>query len=187
MRFSAVVGILAVLVMAQPASAEFYKYRDKNGTIRFTDNLGEVPVAQRGKVTAYTEVQGDPVEKSAAAAPAEAFRDETAPGAVSENAGDASVGAEAAREQKRAVAIDQQARAFNERQEKLRAEYEALRREKAELDKGQKLRVTAAELRIYQKKVNAINDRIKAYREKRVAYEKDVAAHNRLVQGEPEN
>lgn len=35
--------------------AEFYKYRDANGVLRFTDNLQEVPPAQRPAVQSYQE------------------------------------------------------------------------------------------------------------------------------------
>ena len=46
---------LAVLLFANPALGEFYKYRDSNGVLRFTDNLAEVPLNQRPKAQSYKE------------------------------------------------------------------------------------------------------------------------------------
>ncbi len=39
-----------------PICAEFYKYRDANGVLRFTDNLMDVPEDQREKLQSYREV-----------------------------------------------------------------------------------------------------------------------------------
>ena len=39
-----------------PGCAEYYKYRDADGVLRFTDNLLDVPKNQREKIQAYKEV-----------------------------------------------------------------------------------------------------------------------------------
>ncbi len=39
-----------------PVFAEFYKYRDANGVLRFTDNLMDVPEDQRENLQSYREV-----------------------------------------------------------------------------------------------------------------------------------
>ena len=51
--------IMLLILLALPAlsSAEIYKYRDKNGILRFTDNLTEVPLAQRENVDEYQEIK----------------------------------------------------------------------------------------------------------------------------------
>ena len=46
---------LAVLLLANPVLGEFYKYRDRNGVLRFTDNLADVPVDQRPDAQSYKE------------------------------------------------------------------------------------------------------------------------------------
>jgi hypothetical protein len=57
--------LLAVMIGLIPvaAGAEFYKYRDDSGVLRFTDNLFDVPEDQRPQVTRYQE----PADTSAAA------------------------------------------------------------------------------------------------------------------------
>ena len=45
-----------ISMISIPACAEFYKYRDANGVLRFTDNLMDVPEDQRENLKSYTEV-----------------------------------------------------------------------------------------------------------------------------------
>jgi len=52
--------LLIMLVLPMLASAEIYKYRDPNGVLRFTDNLAEVPIAQRKNIQQYKEIKTTP-------------------------------------------------------------------------------------------------------------------------------
>lgn len=56
------IAIIWVAMMLFPmlGSAEIYKYRDKNGVLRFTDNLTEVPLDQRRNIQQYQEIKTDP-------------------------------------------------------------------------------------------------------------------------------
>ena len=49
--------LLVLLALPVLVSAEIYKYRDPNGVLRFTDNLLEVPAAQREKIEKYQEIK----------------------------------------------------------------------------------------------------------------------------------
>lgn len=50
--------LLIGLLAAVPAAfADYYKYRDRDGVLRFTDDLGEVPADQRPKTARYREVK----------------------------------------------------------------------------------------------------------------------------------
>jgi hypothetical protein len=49
--------LMILLALPALASAEIYKYRDQNGILRFTDNLTEVPLAQRENVDEYQEIK----------------------------------------------------------------------------------------------------------------------------------
>lgn len=55
MRFKTIAIVLIGLLLPGLAAAEFYKYRDASGALRFTDNLNEVPPAQRPEVVTYEE------------------------------------------------------------------------------------------------------------------------------------
>ena len=52
--------LLVLLVLPMLVSAEIYKYRDQNGVLRFTDNLTEVPLAQRKNIEQYKEIKTAP-------------------------------------------------------------------------------------------------------------------------------
>jgi len=49
--------LLIGFMVATYALADFYRYRDKNGVLRFTDDLTEVPEDQRPKLKKYKETQ----------------------------------------------------------------------------------------------------------------------------------
>jgi hypothetical protein len=51
-----VITCLILCLIPGLAAAEFYKYRDQNGIVRFTDNLLDVPKDQRGAVEQYKEI-----------------------------------------------------------------------------------------------------------------------------------
>ncbi|MEA3280000.1 MAG: hypothetical protein U9Q38_05325 [Thermodesulfobacteriota bacterium] len=53
LRYAVIILILAGLPSL--VCAEFYKYRDGNGVLRFTDNLSEVPKDQRPEIKTYKE------------------------------------------------------------------------------------------------------------------------------------
>ena len=55
MNQKALVLLLSLILMPGLCLAEFYKYRDANGNIRFTDNLGDVPRDQRENIQEYQE------------------------------------------------------------------------------------------------------------------------------------
>jgi hypothetical protein len=55
MNQKALILLLSLMLIPGLCFAEFYKYRDANGNIRFTDNLGDVPVDQRENVKEYRE------------------------------------------------------------------------------------------------------------------------------------
>ena len=47
---------------APPALAQFYRYVDANGHVRFTDNINQVPEKQRVAARSYVESPGAPTE-----------------------------------------------------------------------------------------------------------------------------
>ena len=60
MRFSKLIVAICLFAgvvfgLGMFAQAEFYKYKDENGAIRFTDDLSEVPEDQRPKLRVYDE------------------------------------------------------------------------------------------------------------------------------------
>jgi len=160
MRLWIIVVIGLCWALSSPARAEFYRYRDAAGAIRYTDNLADVPPAQREGMTAY---QGAPV-------PAET--PEQAAG--TRDGQTAHAGPEPG---SRAVY-----EALQRRHQALQREFAELQEERRELERitGQTMKET--ELAPYREKLEGLNARTRAYQEKRAAYEKDLAAYTAAAQ-----
>lgn len=151
-------ALTLVVALAVPASAQFYKYRDKSGAIRFTDNLADVPPEQRENLKTYEETKT-------------AVPEDTAGG------GEQTTPAEAELEAQRAAA-QAKSQELRDRQKALMDEYEALQQDREELARMGGQRASEEEQRAYREKIEALNAKVKAYQERREAYERDVQAHN---------
>lgn len=57
LRMMLTIILAVILCLPVSAIAEFYRYRDENGALRFTDNLAEVPPEQRPKVDRYQQAE----------------------------------------------------------------------------------------------------------------------------------
>lgn len=163
MRLWIIVVIGLCWALPSPARAEFYRYRDAAGAIRYTDNLADVPPAQREGMTAY---QGAPV-------PAETPQ----PDAGARDGRDGQP-AEAGPEPGSREAYE----ALQRRHQDLQREFAALQEERRELERitGQTMKET--ELAPYREKLEGLNARTRAYQEKRTIYEKDLAAYTAAAQ-----
>ena len=59
MNLIKLIVILIIALFAASASAQFYKYVDEEGNIRFTDDINQVPPEQRAKIQSYVESVSD--------------------------------------------------------------------------------------------------------------------------------
>lgn len=167
---------LVCLMFPVSASAAFYKYRDQNGVLRFTDNLAEVPVNQRPKIQQYLEAD----DLLTDAQRAEKARQK----AEAEKKAEAAANREKAIENT-AIPEDKsltEAQQLQLQKQQLDRQYNALMLEKKELvyEKGKIQTVKAATA--YQKKVKDLNQRIAAFETRRSAYQKIVADFNAKIQ-----
>ncbi len=156
------------LLLPCRVDADFYRYRDRSGAIRFTDNIAEVPPEQRKEIKSYedaaktaTETQQD--ENSAAAASADAEK----------------TAADAGKDAGEPIAAQ-----LHQRQQALNQEYEALQKERAALQQPAGQRVNPTEQEKYTKAVEALNAKITDYQQRRNVYENDVKAHNEKMKSQ---
>jgi hypothetical protein len=56
MIFRIMMLLMILVLIPGVCFAEFYKYRDANGVLRFTDNLADVPKHQRDNIEQYQEI-----------------------------------------------------------------------------------------------------------------------------------
>lgn len=155
---------LAVLLFANPALGEFFKYRDSNGVLRFTDNLAEVPPDQRPKAKSYKEADDylTPAQKRARAAKAQ-----------QENELAAKKSKEGSFEAQQEKRMD-----LNKMRSQLDTEYGELIREKKALEKEKTQADTPEKQTAYKKRVNALNKRIIEYEDRRNNYEEEIKSFN---------
>ncbi|MGD8492931.1 MAG: DUF4124 domain-containing protein, partial [Desulfobacterales bacterium] len=67
------------LLFSANASAEFYKYVDENGNVKYTDDINEVPAAQRRNIRSYVESQSKEVPEQQEAVENQAEPEESSP------------------------------------------------------------------------------------------------------------
>lgn len=160
MKKTFVAFTLAALVCAAPATglAEYYKYRDSNGIIRFTDNLAEVPPDQRGDAQRYEEFVTSPDEKKPVVTPA-------AKSAPKDRSGSAN---------RTTASVNQ----LNARRQTLDSQYRGLLDEKRALETERARVKTRREVESYNRRVQTLNEKIAAYEKRRAAFEKQTEALN---------
>lgn len=161
--------ILMVLMLIPTLShAEFYKYRDASGVLRFTDNLAEVPEDQRPKVQSYKEPDDylTPEQKAAKLKAASTSGD-----TASTNKKTTSL------EKTQATRID-----LNKKKMALDQEYGELMKTKEALMAAENDAMKTVEgTREHREKITRLNLRIVDFEKRRKAFEKEVDAFEKQI------
>lgn len=132
------------------AGAEFYKYRDANGVLRFTDDISEVPVDQRAKLKEYQSV--------VTPEPAKAADDQAAEQSPDRNKLEATVkGLEAER-----AALEK--------------EYQAIVQEDRRVKAAVGDPANPVDPEVYNEQLKALQQKINAYDARRQAFQEKAAA-----------
>ena len=71
MKWAFFMVLLIGLAVAAPASAQFYKYLDKQGNVRFTDDINQVPENQRSHIHSYAAASADAADATVSEGSAE--------------------------------------------------------------------------------------------------------------------
>ncbi|MCK4988576.1 MAG: DUF4124 domain-containing protein, partial [Desulfobacterales bacterium] len=69
MKYLKIFVLIGFLLFSVSVSAEFYKYTDEEGNIRFTDDINQVPEEQRSKIRSYVESENEEVSEQEEATP----------------------------------------------------------------------------------------------------------------------
>ena len=162
--------LLSFLLFAVSASAEFYKYLDENGNVRFTDDINQVPEEQRAKISSYVESESEeptPEQVVTQDSQPEQEQQENAAELIEDDTG--KEGFEAAK--KRIEALKQ----------KLDEEYKALVEEGKQLAKERKTAVTNEQKLKFNQKVDDYNKRGESYQANLKEFEAQIEAYNARV------
>jgi len=140
-----------------PICAEFYKYRDANGVLRFTDNLMDVPEDQRENLQSYRETVTPEAEPQ-----------------ISESA------QKAAALKNRNSRIEQ----INEEREALAQTFNDLEAERNAILESAPDPQDQEAYEAHRQRITTFNEKIKAYEQKRKLFQETVDAFNAEVKAE---
>jgi len=169
-RFRYVLPVLIVAWLFTPVYAEFYRYKDENGVLRYTDNIADVPESQRAKINSYYEAEDylTPEER------ADKAKRETR---LQESDRKASQDIKDRKNTATGKVLNQSlVEEFNRIDAELSKEYSDLMKERTILEKGKTDLKTAKQINAYRKKVTDFNRRIADYEKRRKELQERVDA-----------
>jgi hypothetical protein len=168
--YAILLALAGLVLLTAPALAEFYKYKDARGVVRFTDNILEVPEDQRDGAAKYKSATPAAQSKAATGkAGVEADPDDSAKQAIMREEDEMSKAQKAESDRLKSIRAE------------LADEYAALTQLKAELQKAREMAVDATAKREVENQIIALNARIKAFEKKSKAFEKELSAYNAKV------
>lgn len=159
---------LSLLLFSMSASAEYYRYIDKDGNVHYTDDLTNVPENQRTDIHEYTGFQGDPndqqqddqkAEKSQPLIEKEQIKDKQDTDDFSE--------------------IKQH---LDQEKEKLDQEYRALMEEKKEIAKNKNKYRSKSRAKKYNEVILEFNEKIEDYERRKKLFNEEVEQYNERVE-----
>jgi hypothetical protein len=172
--------LLVTLASAGPASAQFYKYWDKQGVLRFTDDINQVPDHQRDKLQTYA---ASPSAAAAATDPGtNGEKKSTTLGAAAQGPGSSALHLAAEEE----GIVSARVR-LEELKQQADADYQALANEKEALGKEKNAPKTHQQVVDYNQRVEAFNQRASAYETRRNELRNQIENYNARVLEENAN
>mgnify|MGYP001825124680 FL=1 len=177
MKYLKIFIIFTFLMFSVSAAAEIYKYVDEDGNVHFTDDINQVPEAQRDKVSSYVEsVSEDPPDQEI----------------TQENQSEQSATDQQANlpdlSDDESESLEDAKQRIDALKSEIDQEYEALMKEKQQLAKAKKQAKTREQIIEFNQKVDSLNKRVAAYEKKGKDYKAQVDAYNQRITGKnPEN
>jgi hypothetical protein len=158
---------LLVMLFSPSASAEFYKYIDENGNIRYTDDLSTIPENRRTNIHEYTESQ------DAVNAPLKDEENQLEGWPLSGEKQDENPDA--------SNDLAEIKKGLDEKKEGLRKEYQSLMEEKEQIAKDKKKIRSGTAARKYNKTISELNEKIEDYEARRKMFNAEVKQYNAKV------
>jgi peptidoglycan hydrolase CwlO-like protein len=162
-RARIILASLMVLVLSQPAMAQFYRYVDSHGNVLYTDDINKIPPDQRDRIQPYEASETDTDTTSEKSAPNLSRVDSEA----------------------QIAKLEKERARLTDMESTLNQEFEALTKERDDLDEEMKKAVTTEQIKVYNQKIADFNSRIQSYEEKRNTYSDHVEAFNKRAAALP--
>jgi hypothetical protein len=168
MNFARWLISLALLLFSVSASAEYYKYIDKDGNVHYTDDLTAVPENQRTNINEYNEIQSGVVDRQ------KNEKDANMP--------ETSIEEKQVKPNRNAFDFSERKKELDRKKEALDEEYKALMDEKKQFeeDKNKLRNRTAA--RKYNKAISEFNEKIEDYQKRKKEFDAEVDQYNNHVE-----
>lgn len=173
MNYFKIFIIISFLLFSASAGAEFYKYVDEDGNPRFTDDINEVPEAQRANIRSYEESVSEDIPE----------QDVSQENQTDQAAADQETNFPDLSDNEQ-ESLDDNRKRIEQLKTEIDQEYEALLKEKEQLAKEKEQAKTKAQITEYNKKVESMNNRVAAYEEKGKTYKAEVDAYNQRLTGQ---
>jgi len=159
--------ILFCVALAAPAAAQFYKYKDREGNVRFTDDLSQVPESQQSGATSYEQSESRPEELPASGKPEESK--------------------DAVAKTQEEAKLKQDWPALEEKKKQLDTERKALMDRRAALEKTKNIRKTRTQEFAYNKEVTKLNDELLAFEKRMNEFNAEVESNNQRIKEAEKN
>lgn len=137
-----------------PVVAEYYQYQDKNGNLRFTDDISRVPETQRGSTKQHESVKNPDGHRKATG--------KTGSGGMRNNAGPATGSWD--------VDLSNTAESLDQENRRLQEMFRSLQKRRKALEQEAAKNMNTAEKAAHEEKVRKINADIEKYHKQRDAY-----------------
>ena len=171
MKYFLWIFTILIISFSSPATAEFYKYIDNNGSIRFTDDYSTVPRNQRTNTERYDEYENRQEPASASIVGKKGYEN---PQVLSNKSKKELEGLNAKDDldeiQKRLVIKNQE----------MALEYKTLQKERQALVDKQKS-LTLKDMKQLNENISMFNEKIESFRKKREALNKEIEQYNTKV------
>jgi len=172
MKYLKIFIIITFLMFSVGAAAEIYKYVDEDGNVHFTDDINQVPEAQRDKVSSYVEsVSEDPPDQEIT----QENQSEQATTDQQANPPDLS--------DDELQSLEDAKQRIDALKNEIDQEYEALMKEKQQLAKAKKQAKTREQIIAFNQKVESLNKRVASYEKKGKEDKAQVDAYNQRITG----
>ena len=159
---------LLLLLFSMSASAEYYRYIDKDGNVHYTDDLTNVPENQRTNINEYTGFQSDPYDQQKDEQKSEK------PQPLYEK--------EQVKDKQDMDDFSETKKGLDQEKEKLETEYRALMEEKKEIAKNKNKYRSKSRAKKYNKVILKFNDKIEDYERRKKLFNEEVEEYNKRVE-----
>ncbi len=167
MNFGRWLILLSIVLFSMSASAEYYRYIDKDGNVHYTDDLTNVPENQRTDINEYTGFQDGSNDQEKDEQKAEKSNPliEKEEGKIKPDIND----------------FSETKKRLDREKEKLDEEYRALMEEKKDIEKNKNKYRSKSQAKKYNKAILEFNEKIADYERRKNVFNEEVEKYNSRV------